>query len=126
MYFLLEDCDHQSRRSCAVSLPVTSLDHHLTTGLPPPQNWDWDMWFRTEDVALYRECVVPDVSRTYHFAYLGGHVYSYLQYQYYSDKSLNTLPDVELRNVSRSVRWPEVTVGQKLSVFEVKQESECK
>ena len=62
-----------------------------------------DMWFRTEEVSLYRECVVPDVSRTYHFAYLGGHVYSYLQYQYFSDKSLNTEPDVELHNVSRLV-----------------------
>jgi len=47
-------------------------------------------------VALNRECITPDVSRTYHFAYLGGHVYSYLQYQYYSDKSLNARPDVEL------------------------------
>ncbi|XP_037080675.1 protein O-linked-mannose beta-1,2-N-acetylglucosaminyltransferase 1-like [Pollicipes pollicipes] len=69
------------------------------------KDWDWDMWFRTEVVSLYRECIIPDVSRTYHFAYLGGHVYSFLQLQYFSDKSLNTLPDVELYNVS-SMTYP--------------------
>lgn len=76
------------------------IDEMMPAWKPTWTSWDWDMWFRTEDVALYRECVVPDVSRTYHFAYLGGHVYSYLQFQYYSDKSLNTVPDVELYNIS--------------------------
>ncbi|XP_043235710.1 protein O-linked-mannose beta-1,2-N-acetylglucosaminyltransferase 1-like [Amphibalanus amphitrite] len=81
------------------------MDEMMPKWKPTWSTWDWDMWFRTEDVALYRECVVPDVSRTYHFAYLGGHVYSYLQYQYYSDKSLNTLPDVELHDVA-SMTYP--------------------
>jgi hypothetical protein len=38
------------------------------------QMWDWDMWMRLEDIRKGRECVVPDVSRTYHFGSSGVNV----------------------------------------------------
>jgi beta-1,2-N-acetylglucosaminyltransferase len=41
--------------------------------------WDWDMWMRLEDVRRGRECLVPDVSRTYHFGSSGLNMNSYFQ-----------------------------------------------
>ncbi|XP_015373420.1 PREDICTED: protein O-linked-mannose beta-1,2-N-acetylglucosaminyltransferase 1-like isoform X2 [Diuraphis noxia] len=29
--------------------------------------WDWDMWMRSTKVQRGRQCIVPEVSRTYHF-----------------------------------------------------------
>ena len=44
-----------------------------------PQMWDWDMWMRLPDIRQGRECVVPDVSRTYHFGSSGLNIHSYFQ-----------------------------------------------
>ena len=41
--------------------------------------WDWDMWMRLPDIRQGRECVVPDVSRTYHFGSSGLNIHSYFQ-----------------------------------------------
>ena len=46
-----------------------------------------------------RDCIIPDVSRTYHFGYVGNHVGSGMQFAYFYDHALNTEPDVRLRNV---------------------------
>ncbi len=43
------------------------------------QMWDWDMWMRLGEVRRGRECVVPDVSRTFHFGSLGLNMNSYFQ-----------------------------------------------
>lgn len=64
------------------------------------EDWDWDMWFRSDEVILGRESIVPDIPRTYHFGWLGGHVYSGAQFEYYSDKAFNTQADVQLQNVT--------------------------
>ncbi len=41
--------------------------------------WDWDMWMRLGEVRRGRECIVPDVSRTFHFGSLGLNMNSYFQ-----------------------------------------------
>lgn len=43
------------------------------------QLWDWDMWMRHPDIRQGRECVIPDVSRTYHFGSKGVNMNSYFQ-----------------------------------------------
>ena len=65
------------------------------------QMWDWDMWMRLEDVRKGRECLVPDVSRTYHFGSSGLNMNSYFQDVYFKKHSVNTERDVELINVER-------------------------
>ena len=37
------------------------------------------MWMRLPDIRQGRECVVPDVSRTYHFGSSGLNIHSYFQ-----------------------------------------------
>ncbi len=41
--------------------------------------WDWDMWMRMDENRKGRECIIPDVSRTYHFGASGVNVYDYFQ-----------------------------------------------
>lgn len=41
--------------------------------------WDWDMWIRQPRIRRGRECVIPDVSRTYHFGSQGINMNPYFQ-----------------------------------------------
>ncbi|CAB3383749.1 Hypothetical predicted protein [Cloeon dipterum] len=65
----------------------------------PEKMWDWDMWMRLPEVRKGRECVVPDVSRTYHFGASGLNMNSYFQDVYFKKHSLNTIPYVEMRGI---------------------------
>lgn len=61
---------------------------------------DWDMWIRTPDVRKGRECIVPDVSRTYHFGSKGINMNSYFQGQYFSKHAINMIPQYNFKNVN--------------------------
>ncbi|XP_068245116.1 protein O-linked-mannose beta-1,2-N-acetylglucosaminyltransferase 1-like [Palaemon carinicauda] len=72
----------------------------------PEKMWDWDMWMRLDDIRRGRECIVPDVSRTYHFGSSGLNMNSYFQDIYFKKHSFNTLPYVELKDLHRLKREP--------------------
>lgn len=62
------------------------------------QNWpsadrphDWDMWIRTDGVRKGRECIIPDISRTFHFGSTGTNINSYFQKQYFSKHAFNLI-----------------------------------
>lgn len=61
---------------------------------PASQPHDWDMWIRTEQVRRGRECLIPDISRTYHFGSTGTNINSYFQHQYFSKHAFNRLQPV--------------------------------
>nr|XP_006825422.1 PREDICTED: protein O-linked-mannose beta-1,2-N-acetylglucosaminyltransferase 1-like [Saccoglossus kowalevskii] len=65
----------------------------------PEKLWDWDMWMRLPDIRKNRECVVPDISRTYHFGSTGINMNSYFQDLYFKKHPLNTVPHVKLKNL---------------------------
>ncbi|KAK3914406.1 Protein O-linked-mannose beta-1,2-N-acetylglucosaminyltransferase 1 [Frankliniella fusca] len=65
----------------------------------PEKMWDWDMWMRMPEVRKGRECIVPDVSRTYHFGSSGLNMNSYFQEVYFKQHSFNTESYVELKNI---------------------------
>eukprot|EP00095_Tigriopus_kingsejongensis_P002154 maker-scaffold248_size238799-snap-gene-1.30 protein:Tk02154 transcript:maker-scaffold248_size238799-snap-gene-1.30-mRNA-1 annotation:"protein o-linked-mannose beta- -n-acetylglucosaminyltransferase 1" len=65
----------------------------------PEKMWDWDMWMRLKEIRKGRECIVPDVSRTYHFGSSGLNMNSYFQDVYFKKHSVNNERNVELRNV---------------------------
>ena len=48
----------------------------------------------------YRECIIPDVSRTFHFA-SGTHVYPEQQRKYFETRSFNLQHQVQLKNLSQ-------------------------
>ena len=45
----------------------------------PDKLWDWDMWMRLDVIRKGRECIIPDVSRTYHFGASGLNMNPYFQ-----------------------------------------------
>lgn len=67
----------------------------------PEQQWDWDMWMRLPTVRKGRECLIPDVSRTYHFGSKGLNMNPYFQEIYFKKHSMNTLPNIVLINLDK-------------------------
>ncbi|KAL5487412.1 hypothetical protein EMCRGX_G020007 [Ephydatia muelleri] len=80
----------------------------------PDKLWDWDMWMRTDEVRKGRECIIPDVSRTYHFGSSGLNMNPYFQEVYFSKHVLNTVPDVMLNDVESLQSEPYELVIHKL------------
>ena len=48
-----------------------------------------------------RECVIPDVSRTYHFGSTGINMNSYFQDNYFKKHAFNVQEHVRLRDVDK-------------------------
>ncbi|XP_053395814.1 protein O-linked-mannose beta-1,2-N-acetylglucosaminyltransferase 1-like [Mercenaria mercenaria] len=67
----------------------------------PEKHWDWDMWMRHEVIRKSRECIIPDISRTYHFGSKGLNINPYFQELYFQSHKLMTKPNVKLKDVDR-------------------------
>ncbi|XP_065826433.1 protein O-linked-mannose beta-1,2-N-acetylglucosaminyltransferase 1-like [Oscarella lobularis] len=70
----------------------------------PDKLWDWDMWMRLPQMRKGRECIVPDVSRTYHFGETGLNMNSYFQEAYFKKHSLNVDTDVVFRDLDHMTK----------------------
>lgn len=62
----------------------------------PDKFWDWDMWMRLPEIRKGRECIIPDISRTYHFGTKGLNMHPYFQELYFKKHALNTATNVKL------------------------------
>uniref|UniRef100_A0A672NF05 Protein O-linked mannose N-acetylglucosaminyltransferase 1 (beta 1,2-) n=1 Tax=Sinocyclocheilus grahami TaxID=75366 RepID=A0A672NF05_SINGR len=47
-----------------------------------------------------RECVIPDVSRSYHFGIIGLNMNGYFHEVYFKKHKFNTIPNVQMKNVN--------------------------
>lgn len=65
------------------------------------QPHDWDMWIRTQSVRKNRECLIPDISRTFHFGSTGTNINSYFQKQYFSKHAFNLIPQSTFANLDQ-------------------------
>ena len=59
------------------------------------------MWMRSKSIRRDRECIIPDVSRTYHFGSTGLNMNMYFYEKYFKTRVLNTVPHVRLTAVDR-------------------------
>ncbi|KAK3574723.1 hypothetical protein QTP86_015383, partial [Hemibagrus guttatus] len=66
----------------------------------PEKLWDWDMWMRMPEQRKGRECIIPDVSRSYHFGIVGLNMNGYFHEVYFKKHKFNTVPNVQLKNVN--------------------------
>ncbi|GFO13328.1 protein o-linked-mannose beta-1,2-n-acetylglucosaminyltransferase 1 [Plakobranchus ocellatus] len=80
----------------------------------PEKQWDWDMWMRSTGVRKERECIIPDISRTYHFGSKGLNMNPYFQEVYFKKHSLQTEGGVRLRDVDRMKKEEYETVIREL------------
>ncbi|XP_074595619.1 protein O-linked-mannose beta-1,2-N-acetylglucosaminyltransferase 1-like isoform X2 [Brevipalpus obovatus] len=72
----------------------------LETRWPTPEKlWDWDMWMRLPEIRKSRECVVPDISRTYHFGSSGLNMNSFFHDTYFKKHAFNRIPHVKLKDI---------------------------
>eukprot|EP00048_Salpingoeca_helianthica_P006909 m.104232 g.104232 ORF g.104232 m.104232 type:complete len:595 (+) comp14169_c0_seq1:151-1935(+) len=55
----------------------------------PDKLWDWDMWMRQDEQRKGRECVIPDISRTFHFGASGVNMNPYFHETYFANRALN-------------------------------------
>nr|DBA17711.1 TPA: hypothetical protein GDO54_016041 [Pyxicephalus adspersus] len=65
----------------------------------PEKLWDWDMWMRMPEQRKGRECLIPDVSRSYHFGIVGLNMNGYFHEAYFKKHKFNNVPNVQLSNV---------------------------
>ncbi|KAL8570719.1 hypothetical protein ACOMHN_039154 [Nucella lapillus] len=63
------------------------------------KQWDWDMWMRTNAIRQNRECIIPDVSRTFHFGSKGLNMNPYFQDLYFKKHSIVTHSGVTLKDI---------------------------
>lgn len=83
-------------------LKKTLYKDELEPKWPTPEKlWDWDMWMRMPEQRKGRECIIPDVSRSYHFGIIGLNMNGYFHEVYFKKHKFNTVPNVQLENVDR-------------------------
>ncbi|XP_067315943.1 protein O-linked-mannose beta-1,2-N-acetylglucosaminyltransferase 1 [Pseudorasbora parva] len=86
----------------------------------PEKLWDWDMWMRMPEQRKGRECVIPDVSRSYHFGIIGLNMNGYFHEVYFKKHKFNTIPNVPMKNVDSLKKDPyEIEIQNLLSEAEV-------
>merc|ERR1719394_492001 len=64
------------------------LDELLPKWLPKERYTDWDVWMRNPSNRKGRECLIPDISRTYHFGENGLNVDEKMQGLYFRRHAL--------------------------------------
>ena len=52
-------------------------------------NTHWDIWMRRDENRKGRECIIPDISRTYHFGGKGSNINKNDQKKYFKSRALN-------------------------------------
>ncbi|XP_062594175.1 protein O-linked-mannose beta-1,2-N-acetylglucosaminyltransferase 1-like [Saccostrea cucullata] len=67
----------------------------------PDKQWDWDMWMRLPNMRKGRECIIPDISRTYHFGSKGLNMNPYFQEVYFKKHSILNESNVILKDLDR-------------------------
>nr|XP_027230406.1 protein O-linked-mannose beta-1,2-N-acetylglucosaminyltransferase 1-like [Penaeus vannamei] len=76
-------------------------DEVIEKWLQHDQYADWDMWMRLPAQQQGRECLVPEVSRTFHFGLSGAHLTAYFQFTYFSKLPFNQVSNVRLKDLDR-------------------------
>lgn len=70
----------------------------------PEKMWDWDMWMRLPEIRKNRECVVPEISRTFHFGASGINMNSFFQDSYFKSHAFNTVSDAKLIDIDNVIK----------------------
>uniref|UniRef100_A0A6A7FUW0 Alpha-1,3-mannosyl-glycoprotein 2-beta-N-acetylglucosaminyltransferase n=2 Tax=Hirondellea gigas TaxID=1518452 RepID=A0A6A7FUW0_9CRUS len=64
------------------------------------QEHDWDIWFRSPQIRRGRECVIPAVSRSFHYGITGAHVNGVLTLAHFSGHIVSAQEDVQFETQS--------------------------
>ena len=59
------------------------------------------MWMRLDVIRKGRECIIPDISRTFHFGASGLNMNPYFHDRYFKNHIINSIQNVTLTDVRR-------------------------
>ena len=77
-------------------LPRKIYKEELEPDWPSPDyTLNWDMWIRSAKLKG-RECIIPDVSRTFHFGSKGLHMSQFFHELYFEEHAFNKEPYVKI------------------------------
>lgn len=83
------------------------------------------MWMRINEIRKGRECIIPDISRTYHFGASGVNMNPYFQDHYFKKHTLNHVTEVTLTDVERCVLMMYCCIDQSVPVLRSSLSSCC-
>lgn len=63
-------------------------------------DFDWDYLVRNHNIRKNRECIIPDISRTYHFGEKGNTVNYFMQEKHFSNR-----PIAKFHNTVFNISW---------------------
>ena len=61
----------------------------------PTEDLDWDIWMRQKEIMKGRECVIPEISRTFHFGSTGINMNRITQNVYFETRALNSATGIK-------------------------------
>ncbi|XP_053632331.2 protein O-linked-mannose beta-1,2-N-acetylglucosaminyltransferase 1-like [Cherax quadricarinatus] len=67
----------------------------------PNKTHDWDIWLRSTQIRGGRECIVPDVSRSFHSGLLGIHIHGALAHAFFTAHPVTAASAIPLHNIHR-------------------------
>lgn len=63
---------------------------------PSPRDYvDWDVWLRQDTILKGRDCIIPEISRTFHRGTTGVNMNEFFHDMYFKNHALNTLTGFE-------------------------------
>ncbi|XP_047738841.1 protein O-linked-mannose beta-1,2-N-acetylglucosaminyltransferase 1 isoform X2 [Hyalella azteca] len=65
---------------------------------------DWDMWLRIDENAAQRECVIPAVSRVFHYGLTGAHVRGPMTIAHFAGHLTTSQPNIWLKDTHKLVQ----------------------
>ncbi|KAK7065700.1 Protein O-linked-mannose beta-1,2-N-acetylglucosaminyltransferase 1, partial [Halocaridina rubra] len=65
---------------------------------------DWDVWLRDAKIRGGRECIIPDVSRTFHNSASGAHIKTLLAQAHFVGHAVTSQADIVLHRVDRMIQ----------------------
>ncbi|KAL7636347.1 UNVERIFIED_CONTAM: hypothetical protein RMT77_013106 [Armadillidium vulgare] len=80
------------------------VEEILPKWFPPSFKIEWDYLLGTSIIQKDRECIIPDVNRSYHWASGGVHFSAFFSEVLYMSRTLNQNPNVVLKPLQRLIK----------------------
>ena len=111
------------------------FEDELESKWPKPgdflSNADWDVWLRLDDNLKGRDCIVPEISRTYHFGAKGVNMNEFFHERFFAKKPLNKVSGIKFnierlqklsydKEIHELIRYTDMIIMINLSVNDIK------
>lgn len=78
---------------------------------------DWDIWFRGMSIRASRECIVPEISRSFHMGESGVHIKGQVTYSTFVGHLATNQHNIDLHNIHRFIVFQSLNILRNLINF---------